>query len=51
VRIDVTRHGRQQVEERRARAAAALEPIVGALSAKDRGQLATLLARLTDALR
>jgi DNA-binding MarR family transcriptional regulator len=49
VRIDLTRPGRTQVEERRARAASALEPIVSALSAKDRAQLAALLTRLTDA--
>jgi DNA-binding MarR family transcriptional regulator len=51
VRIDLTRPGREQVEERRARAAAALEPVVSALSARDRAQLAALLARLTAALR
>jgi DNA-binding MarR family transcriptional regulator len=50
VRIDVTRVGRQRVEVRKALAAAALEPSVAALSAKDRAQLATLLARLADAL-
>jgi DNA-binding MarR family transcriptional regulator len=48
VRIDLTRHGRREVDERRARAAAALEPILSALSAKDRAQLAALLKRLTD---
>jgi DNA-binding MarR family transcriptional regulator len=51
VGLDLTRPGREQVEERRARAAAALEPVVSALSARDRAQLAALLARLTAALR
>jgi DNA-binding MarR family transcriptional regulator len=51
VRIDLTRPGRKRVEERQSRAAAALEPIVAALSAQDRAQLATLLTRLADALR
>jgi len=46
VRIDLTRPGRKRVEERTARAAAALEPIVSSLSAKDRAHLATLLTRL-----
>jgi DNA-binding MarR family transcriptional regulator len=49
VRIDVTRPGRKLIEERKARAAAALEPAVGALSAQDRARLAALLARLADA--
>jgi DNA-binding MarR family transcriptional regulator len=48
VRIDVTRPGRKLIEERKARAAAALEPAVGALSAQDRARLAALLARLAD---
>jgi DNA-binding MarR family transcriptional regulator len=51
VRIDLTRPGRKRVEERQSRAAAALEPIVAALSAQDRAQLAALLTRLADALR
>jgi DNA-binding MarR family transcriptional regulator len=51
VRIDLTRTGRKRVEERRARALAALKPIVSELSAEDRAQLATLLTRLADALR
>jgi DNA-binding MarR family transcriptional regulator len=46
VRIDLTRPGRKRVEERTARAAAALEPIVSSLSAKDRAHLAALLTRL-----
>jgi DNA-binding MarR family transcriptional regulator len=50
VRIDVTRTGRARVEERMALAAAALEPAVAALSARDRAQLTTLLARLSDGL-
>jgi DNA-binding MarR family transcriptional regulator len=50
VRIDVTEPGRKLVEERMARAAAALEPAVGTLSAQDRAQLAALLTRLADAL-
>jgi DNA-binding MarR family transcriptional regulator len=51
VRIDLTRPGRREVGERRARAAAALEPIVSTLSAEDRAQLAALLKRLTDSFR
>jgi DNA-binding MarR family transcriptional regulator len=50
VRIDVTRPGRKLIEERKARAAAALEPAVAALSAQDRARLAALLTRLADAL-
>jgi DNA-binding MarR family transcriptional regulator len=50
VRIDLTERGRRDVEERKARATAALEPAAGALSARDRAQLAALLARLADAL-
>jgi DNA-binding MarR family transcriptional regulator len=49
VRIDLTGPGRNDVEGRKARAAAALEPAVAALSAEDRAQLAALLARLADA--
>lgn len=51
VRIDLTRPGRKRVEERQALAAAALEPGVAALSARDRAQLASLLTRLAEALR
>jgi DNA-binding MarR family transcriptional regulator len=50
VRIDVTESGRVDVEGRKARVAAALEPAVAALSAQDRARLASLLARLSDAL-
>ena len=50
VRIDMTEPGRKDVEGRKARAAAALEPAVAALSAQDRARLAALLARLADAL-
>jgi DNA-binding MarR family transcriptional regulator len=50
VRIDVTRPGRARVEERMTLAAAALEPAVAALSARDRAQLTTLLARLARLL-
>jgi DNA-binding MarR family transcriptional regulator len=50
VRIDLTGPGRQDVEGRKARAAAALQPAAGALSAQDRAQLAALLTRLADAL-
>jgi DNA-binding MarR family transcriptional regulator len=50
VRIDVTEPGRIDVEGRKARAAAALEPAVAALSAQDRARLATLLARLAEHL-
>jgi DNA-binding MarR family transcriptional regulator len=49
VRIDVTETGRTHVEERKARAAAALEPAAAALSAQDRSRLAALLAQLADA--
>jgi DNA-binding MarR family transcriptional regulator len=51
VRIDVTRAGRELVEARKVRAAAAIEPAVAGLSAKDRDQLAALLVRLADGLR
>ncbi|MFL5962814.1 MAG: MarR family winged helix-turn-helix transcriptional regulator [Gaiellaceae bacterium] len=50
VRIDVTRAGRKHVEERKVRAAAALEPAVAALSEQDRARLAALLTRLANAL-
>jgi DNA-binding MarR family transcriptional regulator len=50
VRIDLTPPGRKRVEERKALAAAALEPSIAALSAKDRAQLAALLTRLADGL-
>jgi len=50
VRIDVTEQGRKDVEGRKARAAAALEPAVAALAAQDRARLAALLARLADEL-
>jgi len=49
VRIDLTKSGRKDVAERKARAAAALAPAVGALSAQDRARLAALLAQLADA--
>jgi DNA-binding MarR family transcriptional regulator len=51
VRIDLTRPGRKRVEERKARAAEALESLVATLSASERAQLGTLLTRLTDPLR
>jgi DNA-binding MarR family transcriptional regulator len=51
VRIDLTRPGRKRVEEKKALAAAALEPGVSALPAKDRAHLAALLTRLADELR
>jgi DNA-binding MarR family transcriptional regulator len=50
VRIDVTEQGRLDVEVRKARVAAALEPAVAALSAQDRARLATLLERLAGEL-
>ncbi len=50
VRIDLTEPGRIDVEGRKARAATALEPAVGALSAQDRARLAALLTRLANAL-
>jgi DNA-binding MarR family transcriptional regulator len=50
VRIDVTEQGRKDVEVRKARVAAALEPAVAALSAQDRARLATLLERLAGEL-
>jgi DNA-binding MarR family transcriptional regulator len=51
VRIDLTRPGRTRVEEKKALAAAALEPGVAALSAKDSTHLAALLTRLANELR
>jgi DNA-binding MarR family transcriptional regulator len=50
VRIDTTEPGRKDVEGKKARAAAALEPAIAALSAPERARLAALLARLADAL-
>ena len=50
VRIDVTEQGRLDVEARKARVAAALEPAVAALSAQDRARLTALLERLADEL-
>jgi DNA-binding MarR family transcriptional regulator len=50
VRIELTRAGRRLVDERKARAAAAFEPAVRALSGPDRKQLLDLLARMTAAL-
>ena len=50
VQLDLTRPGRKRVEEKKALAAAALQPGVAALSAQDRARLATLLARLANAL-
>ncbi|HXK15018.1 MAG TPA: MarR family transcriptional regulator [Gaiellaceae bacterium] len=50
VRIDVTEQGRVDVEVRKARVAAALEPAVAALSEQDRARLAKLLERLADEL-
>ena len=50
VRIELTRAGRRLVDERKARAAAAFEPAVGALSGPDRKQLLDLLTRMTAAL-
>jgi DNA-binding MarR family transcriptional regulator len=49
VRIDLTDRGRHDVEERKARVTAALEPAAAALSERDRARLAALLARLADA--
>ena len=50
VRIELTPAGRRLVDERKARAAAAFEPAVGALTGPDRKQLLDLLARMTAAL-
>jgi DNA-binding MarR family transcriptional regulator len=50
VRIELTPAGRRLVDERKARAAAAFEPAVGALTGPDRKQLLDLLARMTTAL-
>ena len=50
VRIELTPAGRRLVDERKARAAAAFEPAVGALTGPDREQLLDLLARMTAAL-
>ena len=50
VRIELTPAGRRLVDERKARAAAAFEPAVGALTGPDRERLLDLLARMTAAL-
>jgi DNA-binding MarR family transcriptional regulator len=50
VRIELTPAGRRLVDERKARASAAFEPAVGALTGADREQLLDLLARMTGAL-
>ena len=50
VRIELTRAGRELVDERKARASAAFEPAVAALAVADRERLLNLLARMTDAL-
>ena len=50
VRIELTPAGRRLVDERKARAAAAFEPAVGALTGPDRKQLLDLLSRMTAAL-
>ena len=50
VRIELTPAGRLLVDERKARAAAAFEPAVGALTGPDRERLLDLLARMTAAL-
>ena len=47
VRIELTPAGRRLVDERKARASAAFEPAVGALTGPDREQLLDLLARMT----
>jgi DNA-binding MarR family transcriptional regulator len=49
--IELTRQGRALVDDRKARAAAAFEPAVAALSAKDRASLLDVLARLTRELQ
>jgi DNA-binding MarR family transcriptional regulator len=49
VRIDLTASGRKDVEGRKARVTAALEPAAATLSEQDRARLAALLARLADA--
>ena len=50
VHIELTPAGRRLVDERKARVSAAFEPALAALTAADREQLLTLLARLSDAL-
>jgi DNA-binding MarR family transcriptional regulator len=50
VRLDVTRAGRTQFEERHARVAVAFEPAVATLSPAERAQLQALLARLAAEL-
>ena len=50
VRIELTPAGRRLVDERKARASAAFEPAVGALTGPDREQFLDLLARMTRAL-
>ena len=50
VRIELTPAGRRLVDERKARASAAFEPAVSALTGPDREQFLDLLARMTRAL-
>ena len=50
VRIELTAAGRRLVDERKARASAAFEPGVAALTPADREKLLALLAKLTGAL-
>jgi DNA-binding MarR family transcriptional regulator len=50
VRLELTPTGRTLVAGRKARASAAFEPAVLALSAADRERLTQLLARMNDAL-
>jgi DNA-binding MarR family transcriptional regulator len=49
--IDVTKRGRALLDERLTRAARAFHPAAATLSAAERGELLTLLRRMTEALR
>ena len=51
LRIDLTPSGRKLLEERKARAQAAFEPAVAALSDAERETLSELLRRMSDAVR
>ena len=50
VNIELTDQGRKLLEERKAKANAAFEPAVAALSAADRKKLSQLLHQMTEAL-
>jgi len=50
LQLDLTPEGRRSVEERKARVLEAVRPAVAKLTAAEREQLASLLARLADEL-